>query len=85
MDKSKVTVTMSLQDYEELLRKEKFYKRLYNKLTDPMYVEIINSNPEPNEENLEIVFNATKYMQDNIEHFGEIEGFTGMIDKITFK
>lgn len=85
MDKSKVTVTMSLQDYEELLRKEKFYKRLYNKLTDPMYVEIINSNPEPNEENLEIVFNATKYMQDTIEHFGEFEGFTGMINKITFK
>jgi hypothetical protein len=86
MDKKNITVTMSMEDYESMKADKQFWKNMYYRVTKREYIEIINLEPEPDKENLEIKFFANQFIQDNIEHFGEeLEGFENRIDKIIIK
>jgi hypothetical protein len=84
MDKSKIKVVMSLEDYEELNNRVNHFRKLYYEVTRAEYIKVIDLNPEP--ENLEIEFNATKFIQENIESFGEqFEGFWKRVNKVNLK
>lgn len=83
MEKKNITVTMSMEDYENMKAQQRFWKSMYYRVVKREYIEVLDMNPEPDKENLEIKFFANKFIQDNIEHFGEeLEGFENHINKI---
>lgn len=79
----KITVTMDILDYDKMKCEIEFWKQQYKKVTNKKYIEIIKLEPEPGKENLEINFKAQKFIQNNIEYFGEeFEGFQNRINKV---
>lgn len=52
-------------------------------MNDKKYIDIIELNPIPGKEILEIKFKAKQFIQNHIENFGkEFEGFNNKITKI---